>query len=307
MRDVFLRSLIRVLGAAIAGTSYSACSSSSGTPSHPATAGSDAGTSGADGGTASFSAGTISVSQGELQGNFIYDVTASFVRNAAAGTSAPCPNMMSLTMGACIASIFCVPPDTGVATPAFTVLNAGTITVAGARKTVMLTYGQIVATLAPMMGYSIATGDTQFFAGGDMIIATSAGGPDLPAFDQIAIAPNNIVVTSPACTVAGCPDVDRTNDLVVTWTGGGAGTVFVTFESLSAQYVSGVSCSFTASAGTGTVPAALLAKLEKAGDPNIVGVFAIGPINETKFMVGDVPTRLHVQGPGLSGSLIISN
>ena len=190
-------------------------------------------------------------------------------------------------------------------------LNAGAITVAdgaAAAGSVTLNYGPFSET-SSLMGYRPVSGDVQFFAGGDPITAAGAGGADLPAFPlQTVIAPSDITVTSPACTPSGCPALDRAADLNVAWTGGGAGKVFFTYETLSPSHVAIVSCQFDAAGGTGTVPAALLGHLEKAGDPGIAGVFAIGVTNEgPSFLVGDTPTKLEVQGSGLSGFLTISN
>ena len=92
-------------------------------------------------------------------------------------------------------------------------------------------------------------------------------------------------------------------DLALAWTGGGAGKVTISYETLSSNFVAVVSCDFDAAAGTGTVPAALLGHLEKGGDPGISGIVGIYPLNETPvFMVGDIPTKFQVQGPGIVGT-----
>lgn len=266
-----------------------------------------------DGGVVARNIGRIVLDQSDDRGSYSYDTNVSFTRTTPTGTPTPCPEMLSVTMGACTATKLCVPPAVDAGTRPFPdSLNAGTITIAGgtgAAGAAVLTYGPQTIGPYTFNGYPHATGSLQFFAGGDMLTATGGGGADLPAIPtQTVVAPSDITVTAPACTVAGCPPVDRTVDLVASWTGGAAGKAFFTYESLSDKYVVVINCEFDASAGTGTVPAALLAHLEKAGDPGIAGVVVIGVTNQTPiFMVGDIPTTFTVLGGGgLSGTLIVS-
>ena len=134
--------------------------------------------------------------------------------------------MVSVTMGACLASVICVPPATDAGMPTVSdTLDVGNITIAGgsgdAGAPAVLIYGPITAGPYMYKGYKDVAGNAQFFKGGDMLTATAAGGADLPAIpSQKVIAPSEVNVTAPACTVSGCPDVDRTVDLVATWTGG---------------------------------------------------------------------------------------
>jgi hypothetical protein len=139
---------------------------------------------------------------------------------------------------------------------AITTPNAGDVTVTNA----MGDAGALVATYGAVRGvmaYPSLDAAIKFFSGGDMITATGAGGADLPAFGaQTVVAPSDITV--PACT-SMCPDVDRSKDLIVTWTGGGAGNVdvFLQARSDTGPFIA-IACRYAASAGTATVPTAVL-------------------------------------------------
>jgi hypothetical protein len=272
--------------------------------------------SGAGGGagTAARSLGSVAVNQGSLENTFTYDVTAGFARLTSTPVQpVPCATAMNLTIGDCIAGVICLattgdPPES----PTVTALDAGAITVNGGSGTAgaaTLGFGPIKNAMPAQSGYASARGETQFFAGGDVLVATGAGGPDLPAFKASVVAPNDIVLTAPACALTGCPDLDRTTDLQVTWTGGGAGEVFATYETLGAEHLVIVSCHFGAAGGMGTVPAALLGLLEKLGDPGVseepTALFGYGPINEAPFTVADVASTFKVQGPGYAGFLTL--
>jgi hypothetical protein len=173
-------------------------------------------------------------------------------------------------------------------------LNAGDITVTGTGDAgpAVLHYGPIAD--AGHVGYTAVKGTAQFFNGGDMVTATGAGGADLPPFaSQAIVAPNDIALTSPACDkLRQCPDLDRTVDLIVTWTGGGAGKVVAAIYGAEAE----VLCRFGAAGGTGTVPSALLSKLGPGGASE-----TFVPVNELSLSVGSTATTFTVQGTAAGG------
>jgi hypothetical protein len=174
-------------------------------------------------------------------------------------------------------------------------LDAGTITVtgAGASKAV-LTFGAISAQTT-QQGYAGVSSQAQFFSGGDTITVVGGGGADLPAFAaQTVIAPNDIVLIAPVCAGLEC-DVDRTQNLSVAWTGGGAGKVRAAFETVGSTSSGTVFCTFDAAIGMGTVPIAALAALGDTRDGSTTGVEIFGSLNETTFTVGGVPTTFSVQ------------
>jgi hypothetical protein len=175
-------------------------------------------------------------------------------------------------------------------------LNAGTITIAASGGSLKLPYGD---------GSYNADGETQLFVGGSAISIAGGGGADLPAFAaQRLVAPTDIVVTSPSCSVdslrsdAGCGDLDRTTDLSVTWTGGGAGIVVAHLETATDTTATYVSCVFEAAGGSGTIPATILGMLK--GGP--VGNASYIPQNEEHFKVDGADTAFFVQGSGAQGT-----
>ena len=113
------------------------------------------------------------------------------------------------------------------------------------------------------------------------------------------------LVGSPLITVWFLVRVQAT-DLVVTWTGGGAGKVTLTFETISDAALVLLECKFAAAGGTGTVPTALLQKLEKAGSAGVTGVALITPNNEVTFPLGDGLATFHVQWAQIEWSLVVA-
>lgn len=297
-----------------------ACSSTTNTASNAADGGGggDEGGSPADGsaggdgsstvdGGATAPTGIILVTQTHLGSTFHYSIAAAFrafVVPTGAG-SAP----TQTTMGACIATVIPTPPSSEAGTPmAVAGLNAGTLTITGTGMpaSTMLAYGP-VASQQGVPGYTAASGSTALFTGGDTMTVSGAGGADLPAFAaQSLVTPTQVAVTAPACT-GTCPDLDRTQDLTVAWTGAGAGKVVVTFETISDTQAVLLQCKFDATAGTGTVPAALLGKLDKAGDPNVSGIEQISDENDVDFTVGTAATKLTIQHTNVQSLLTVSN
>jgi hypothetical protein len=181
-------------------------------------------------------------------------------------------------------------------------LNAGTITVTGTGTSspASLTFGPLAD--AGVDGYSSVRAKTRFFDGGDVISFSGAGGPDLPAFaTQTVVAPNDIVLTAPACADLKCPDFSRSADATLTWTGGGAGRVSISYITTTDTTSKTVSCNFDAQASTGTVPAAALMMLDVGTEPGFSGLEVILPIDSKTIMVGALPTTIGVQGSSTEG------
>ena len=264
---------------------------------------SNAGDSGAPGqGEAGASAtvlsgGTIELTQADIDGTFNYDVSASFARRFAPDAAANGIVCTASTIGKCLAEACTISNDAApAATPSVTILNAGTITVTGvADAQAALTFG-LVSPQSTQKGYPSVHADTQFFTGGDSITVQGAGGPDLPAFAaHVLIAPNDVVITAPTCPDLICPEVDRTQDLAVTWTGGAAGQVRASFETVAPNNTGSVFCTFDAASGAGTVPKAALAVLGDISDGVTTGLQIFQSMNTVDFNVGDVPTTFTIQ------------
>lgn len=272
----------------IAGAGALGCTSSSGTTaSADGGAGSDGSAGGDAGDPGTVVTGNIFVQQFKSGGSYVYDLNARF-------TKPPPDGCTTTATGPCTISLCGVPGSGGGGTPG-KASNAGPITISAPATSAVLTFMPFGTSGA----YGQMTGMSAFFAGGDMVSAVGAGGPDLPAFPmQTVVAPNDITVTAPACT-PGCPVLDRTMDYVVTWTGGGAGTVDIDVQSGTATSIVNIVCTFTAAAGTGTVPTALLTQLAKAGDPGITGGVFVTPSNHVTFKVGAVDTTMNLTATGL--------
>jgi hypothetical protein len=296
-----------------------ACSSTTNTASNAADGGGGGGeggsaTDGSAGGDGSSTVdggstaptGIILVTQTHLGSTFHYSISAQFRGFVAPTGSGPAPTQT--TMGACTATVIPTAADDAGPPMAVAGLNAGTLTVTGTGMpaSTMLAYGP-VASQQGVPGYTAASGSTQLFAAGDTMTLSGAGGADLPAFAaQSLVTPTQVLVTAPACT-GTCPDLDRTQDLTVAWTGAGAGKVVVTFETISDTQAVLLQCRFDATAGTGTVPAALLGKLDKAGDPNVSGIEQISDENEVAFTVGTAATTFTIQHTNVQSLLTVSN
>jgi hypothetical protein len=241
--------------------------------------------------------GSIDLTQADVDGTFNYDVGGGFARFGASHAAADGIVCTASTIGPCLVEACTIADNAGASTtPNATVLNAGTITVTGAGDSqALLTFG-VVSPQSTQKGYASVHADTQFFSGGDSITVQGAGGPDLPAFTAHAlIAPNEVVITAPTCPDLICPEVDRTQDLAVTWTGGAAGQVRASFETISPNSTGTVFCTFDAASGAGTVPKAALAVLGDISDGVTTGLQIFQSMNTVEFNVGDVPTTFTIQ------------
>lgn len=151
--------------------------------------------------------------------------------------------------------------------------SAGTITITGATKPLSLVPGTDKQYVQQMSM-------TSLFNGGETITFAAAGA-DVPAFDVAVTTPTKATITAPAKPAAGVLlAVNRAQDFSVSWSGGGSGKVQV-YLSGSAGSPS-LFCRFTASAGTGKVPAMALATLTGTS-----GAFAMASIGEAEKTAGD--------------------
>ena len=148
--------------------------------------------------------------------------------------------------------------------------EAGTVAITGGTQNVALTPETDKT-------YTTLTTTTALFTGGETLKATALGG-DVPAFTATVTAPTLAKITSPAKPASFMLAVDRAHDLAVTWTGGGGGKLQVFVSGGNKQ----VTCRFDASAGAGTVPAAVLGML-----PTGSGSFAMASIASAEVAAGD--------------------
>jgi hypothetical protein len=262
---------------------------------------------GGDGdGGANVTRSEILVTQTHIGANVSYSVSAGFYAPTPPGTGTT--TATSTTLGDCSALVLPISTDDAGVPTGVSGLNAGTLTLVGSGTpaSTTLLYGPEGST--GLSNYARQTGNTAIFAGGDTFTLSGAGGSDLPSFGpQMLITPSEIVLTAPACSGGSCPDLDRTTDLSFTWTGGGAGNVLVSFETLATAQAVFLQCRFPAVTGSGTVPAALLGKLDKAGDPGVTGFVAISPSNSVDFLVGTLPAKLTAQLADFEAPITVSN
>jgi hypothetical protein len=243
--------------------------------------------------------GIITLSQSSPD---LYNLSADFT----SGGPSPCVTTMT---GACYLTVCTTPAppaDGGTVSPAPVIVpDEGNITVTGMRDAgpAILTYGPIGD--GGSAGYLPVSANALFFQGGDMVTASGAGGADLPSFlPQTVVAPDDIVLTSPACSVGSCPSLDRTTDLAVAWTGGGVGELQAFFESVvvsgSNTKIIALGCNFDSSAHAGTVPSSLLMNLGKTGDPGVVvNAESFLPANQVAFMIAGTAASFNLEGQGI--------
>ena len=248
--------------------------------------------------------GAIIVTQESLPATSVSERIDNYSINAiwGPGSGLACK---TTTSGVCFARVCDISGLDG-GTPTLFSRDAGDITVTGVGASMAtISFGPIHSTTS--MGYTPAQGMTLFYKAGDKLTAKGAGGADLPAFAlQTLTAPGDIVLTSMGCAGSVCPDLDRTQDLVVTWTGGGAGKVGVLFETDSDVSHVDLTCDFDATAGTGTVPHALLMLLGKADSDVTSGIETILSYSRQSFTVGSTPTIFEAEVPVTQGLLTVS-
>lgn len=135
--------------------------------------------------------------------------------------------------------------------------------------------------------YDSVTTDTRLWDGGAALTITAAGGADIDPFSVSVEAPATIQVTSPTLNLGGAPpiDVDRSADLTVTWmagTGGEDVSVRVIGPEVEGEPNVTIECRFAPAAGTGTVPAAALGRINRAG----MGILGVDVSSERTIAAG---------------------
>lgn len=163
--------------------------------------------------------------------------------------SQPYMSCTTKTSGGCTLSICQVPEP---AKPPYA--SAGTLTLTGGARTLTLTPNADKS-------YTTLVDNTQTLWNGGEPLTLTASGADVPAFTTQLTAPTPVVITSPLPPGAGGPiSISRASDLQMTWTGGNGkvrGGISVSYASSTASLI----CVAAASAGSYTLPAAMIAQL----------------------------------------------
>jgi len=238
-----------------------------------AAGGSAAGGSAAGGSAGPTRIGTVSITQDAISaaGQTFYSglLLASFFE-----IPAQYQGCTTTTIGACTVSDCAAAADGGTP-PDGGQVGAGTLTFTG------LVDGGV--TLAPnAMGSYVTSIQAQLFTAGSTLQVSSTGGA-VPAFNGSVMAPEALVLTTPACPSNDCGMISKAAGLPLAWTGGSSGSFGVQLLSGSGQ----ISCSFPAAGGAGSVPAAALASLSLGA-----GTLIVGGSNSTTVQAGAFPVVL---------------
>lgn len=273
-------------------TSVWACSPSSSPSGAPADDGGGTSSSeGSSGGTSTGGgtyAGAVSLGQSTLGGIETTTGLALFTKTPGPDTSTTCTQTKS---GPCTLNR-CQLGDGGAPTE----FSAGTITITGGTLSAPITLTYDAAT-----GYSVFSATTPIYTPGETF-NVSAVGADVAAFSGVsAAAPNDIVITSPSGGTATnlMYAIDESTDLVITWTGGSAGAqVAVNLSNLDDHSLAlNANCMFDASAGTGTIPTALLTQLGSFTS----GYLQMYPISTASVASANATVTITVEGTPTAG------
>jgi hypothetical protein len=215
-------------------------------------------------------------------------------------SSAVNPSCAVTTSGPCTATVCTTSGAGGGDAGALTYPSAGTITI-----TTPMGPG---FTLSPGAdgSYTFTTRQGQLWTAGGSV-AVSAAGAAVPAFSGAVSAPPDITLTAPVFGANTYVTISRATDLAVTWTGGGAGNVRITFGTTHTGSFTGVQCVVPQGPGAAAIPAAVLGKLAKADGATILGSFAVVPLNDTNLKAGDFDVILRATGTSVSGGFRASD
>ncbi len=134
--------------------------------------------------------------------------------------------------------------------------SAGTLTVRAAA----LDGG--VVTLEPSAGATYQLITAALWRAPNQPLTITAAGAQVPAFSLTLPSPSTITVNSPTCTVNAPCTVSRSAPFTVSWSGGTTGSVVIDLFSQQGTAPSAdVSCTFSASAGSATIPASTMRQL----------------------------------------------
>jgi hypothetical protein len=220
------------------------------------------------------STGTGSVTiMGLTSPTAIVTESATFFVTAPTAGSSSCTTQKS---GSC--TFVSCPAPTGAAPTPPAEASAGTITLSGAgfASDDTLSSGDGNAYSSH---FHIGAGWSDKPGSSDSIKVSAAGGTGdgaVPAFSADVKAVHDIGLSNPTCASQSCTfaydggaagALSTSRDLVATWANDDSpGDVLMVFSTSSTNGTKAVSCSFTPSAKSGTVPASLLAMLDPLGD-----------------------------------------
>jgi hypothetical protein len=185
--------------------------------------------------------------------------------------------------------------------------DAGTVAVDGGGPTKTPTAGDITITGAKTITlspgdngtYSPKTEQVALWTDGGQV-AVDAKGADVPAFQKSLAAPSPVTLTAPAwpSTPGAAVPIDRSQDLAVTWSNGGAGDVQVTLTSAAGTKTGLITCKFAASGGSGTITKAALGNLVATA----TGTINISASSSDTVTAGDWQVTVSALAPATTSS-----
>jgi len=218
------------------------------------------------------------------------DFAAAFFERYTAAQFSSSGFSQSVSIGSCVVTTFSgIPTTTGILTTQG--LNAGTqINLTGPDGALVLSPESITA----LSGFYTEAFSSTLPAiipatGGTFTFNNGAGGPDVGAFT--ATIDQNLATPLTWTNMTSITSVTRANGLDVTWTGGIAGSyVEISGSSIALQVTAtnelgaSFACTAPVSAGSFTVPAAVLESLPASG--NIAGVVISGSLDLANYSAG---------------------
>jgi len=171
-----------------------------------------------------------------------------------------------------------------------TYFQAGGVAITGLSMPLTLTYAA-----GPQMYTDNLTGALWTAAATATASVTASSG--VPAATLNLTAPSLITATAPAAPYT----ISKSADLPVTWSGGAEGTVTVSLSSGSGTSLVSIDCDAAATAGTLTVPAAMLAHLGASGG------FSIAVATDTTQAVNDWQMKFEASSVAVQATAMYTN
>lgn len=146
-------------------------------------------------------------------------------------------------------------------------------------------------------GYQGWTSDVALFTGGETLTITATGAK-VPAFEATLPAPAHLAMNAPVYPLGSPMPIDKTQDLVFEWSGESVGEMEIRISGPQQlpEPQTDIHCRFPASAGTGTVPAAVLSKVTLSGSGTIAADVAA---TREVVTAGWGPVSLRASSPAL--------
>lgn len=150
-------------------------------------------------------------------------------------------------------------------------ISAGAISISGGARDITLVP-------APDDTYPTDSADEPLFAGGEPLTIELAGSAEVPAHTEQVTAPAAVEIASP--TLATLSVIERSSDLVFTWSEGNPGDVLVRLVDFDSKAV--LECTFPGEAGAGAIPSDVLQLLP----PTTEGLVQVSSVDFEQATIG---------------------